>query len=140
MKTLLSLILILFAMIPAQANNSLTLTVNKVKNEQGVVRVLLFKGETGFPDAPDKAFKNASVKIVGDKAIITFENIPEGTYALSVFHDSQNTGKLRTNALGIPRDGYGFSNDAMGTFGPPSFEKASFKVTAGKNHVQINLR
>lgn len=140
MKTLLSLILLMFALMPAQANNSLTLTVNKVKNEQGVVRVLLFKGETGFPDASDKAFKNASVKIVGDKAIITFENIPEGTYALSVFHDSQNTGKLRTNALGIPRDGYGFSNDAMGTFGPPSFEKASFKVTAGKNHVQINLR
>lgn len=140
MKTLISLILILFAMIPAQANNSLTLTVNQVKNEQGVVRVLLFKGETGFPDVPEKAFKNASVKIVGNKATITFENMPEGTYALSVFHDSQNTGKLRTNALGIPRDGYGFSNDAMGTFGPPSFEKASFKVTAGKNHVQINLR
>lgn len=140
MKILFSVILMLFAMTFPQANNSLTLTVNKVKNDKGVVRVLLFKGETGFPDMPEKAFKSASIKIEGNKAIINFENIPEGTYALSVFHDSQNTGKLRTNALGIPRDGYGFSNDAMGTFGPPTFEKASFKVATGKNNVQINLR
>ncbi|WP_317168907.1 DUF2141 domain-containing protein [Lunatibacter salilacus] len=52
----------------------------------------------------------------------------------------KNQGKLRTNALGIPRDGFGFSNDTMGTFGPPSFEKAAFKVTAGKNNVSIKLR
>ncbi|PSL01417.1 DUF2141 domain-containing protein [Cecembia rubra] len=140
MKTFLTFILMLFAVKTTQANNSLTLTVDKVKNEQGFIRVLLFKGETGFPDSPEKAYKSASIKIVGNKAVVTFENIPEGIYALSVFHDSQNTGKLRTNAFGIPRDGYGFSNDAMGTFGPPSFEKASFKVTASKNHVQINLR
>jgi len=74
------------------------------------------------------------------KRPITLDNHPEGTYALSVFHDSQNTGKLRTNAFGVPRDGYGFSNNATGTFGPPSFEKASFKVTAGKNQVDIDLR
>jgi uncharacterized protein (DUF2141 family) len=123
-----------------QDSNSLTLTVTNVKNEHGVVRVLLFKGESGFPDDPVKAIKSASVKISGNKAVTVFENIPEGTYALSVFHDSQNTGKLRTNAFGIPRDGYGFSNNAMGTFGPPSFAKAAFKVTAGKNNVSIILR
>jgi uncharacterized protein (DUF2141 family) len=140
MKLLLILSLIVGTMFFEQDSNSLTLTVTNVKNEQGVVRVLLFKGESGFPDDPDKAFKSASVKISGNKAVTVFDNIPEGTYALSVFHDSQNTGKLRTNAFGIPRDGYGFSNDAMGTFGPPSFDKAAFKVTAGKNNVSINLR
>lgn len=138
---LLVLILTLFAFASQpKEDNTLQLTVNKVKSTQGVVRVLLFKGPDGFPDVVEKAYSNASVKIVDNKARITFENLPEGTYALSVFHDSQNTGKLRTNALGIPRDGYGFSNNATGTFGPPSFEKASFKVTAGKNQVEIDLR
>jgi uncharacterized protein (DUF2141 family) len=51
----------------------------------------------------------------------------------------KNQGGLRTNAFEIPRDGYVFSNDAMGTFGPPSYAKAAFKVTAGKNNVSIKL-
>jgi uncharacterized protein (DUF2141 family) len=123
-----------------QNQTTLTLNVTHIKNDQGLVRVLLFKGEKGFPDDEAIAFKSASVKIKDGKAVIDFGPVPEGTYALSVFHDSQNTGKLRTNALGIPRDGYGFSNDAMGMFGPPHFEKAAFKVTAGKNNVSIKLR
>ncbi|MCH6201605.1 DUF2141 domain-containing protein [Aquiflexum sp. LQ15W] len=123
-----------------QNPTTLTLKVTEVKNDQGFVRVLLFKGGNGFPEEESKAFKSASVKIKDGIAIVDFGSIPEGTYALSVFHDSQNTGKLRTNSFGIPRDGYGFSNDAMGTFGPPTFEKAAFKVTAGKNNVSIKLR
>jgi len=123
-----------------QNTTTLTLQVTEVKNDQGLIRVLLFKGEAGFPDDEAKAFKSASVKIKDGKAVVDFGPVPEGTYALSVFHDSQNTGKLRTNAFGIPRDGYGFSNNSMGTFGPPSFEKAAFKVTAGKNNVSIKLR
>lgn len=123
-----------------QNPTTLTLNVTHVKNDQGLVRALLFKGGKGFPDDEAIAFKSASVKIKDGKTEIDFGPVPEGTYALSVFHDSQNTGKLRTNALGIPRDDYGFSNDAMGTFGPPSFENAAFKVTAGKNNVSIKLR
>lgn len=57
-----------------------------------------------------------------------FDNIPEGTYALSIFHDNQNTGKLRTNAFGIPRDGFGFSNDTMGTFGHQVLRKQHLKL------------
>lgn len=135
------LIWIMFALFSQSQNpTTLSLQVTNVKNDQGLVRVLLFKGEAGFPDDTEKAFKSASVKIKDGKAQVDFGAVPEGMYAISLFHDSQNTGKLRTNAFGIPRDGYGFSNDAMGMFGPPHFEKAAFKVTVGKNNVSIKLR
>lgn len=140
MKTLLFFLVLIAMVYTDQGNAKLTLTVNKVKNDKGVVRVLLFDKAAGFPDDVENAVKNASVKIIGDKAVITFDNLTAGTYALSVFHDSENTGKLRTNAFGIPRDGYGFSNNASGTFGPPSFEKAAFKVNAGDNKVSIDLK
>jgi uncharacterized protein (DUF2141 family) len=140
MKIILLLLAMLFISDFDQHSTDLTITVSGLKNESGVVRVLLFKGEDGFPSKVDKAFKNASVSIKGDKASIVFKDIPEGTYAFSVFHDSLNTGKLRTNALGIPKDAYGFSNNASGTFGPPSYKDASFKVTADQNKVSINLR
>lgn len=140
MKTLLFFLVLIAMVYTDQGSAKLTLTVNKVKNDKGVVRVLLFDNAAGFPDDVENAVKNASVKITGDKAVITFDNLSAGTYALSVFHDSENTGKLRTNAFGIPRDGYGFSNNASGTFGPPSFQKAAFKVNAGDNKVSIDLK
>jgi uncharacterized protein (DUF2141 family) len=129
----------LTAFFPPQ-NSQLILTVENVSSPNGVVRVLLFKGKDGFPDNADKAFRSASAPIDGNKAVFKFENLPEGEYAISTFHDSQNKGEIRTNAFGIPRDGYGFSNDVMGNFGPPAFEKAAFKVAAGTNNVSIKLR
>lgn len=107
---------------------SIILNVSQIENEDGVIRALLFSDPDGFPDQPEKALKSATSKIRGTQAEIQFGNLPEGNYAISVIHDTQEKGKLRTNALGIPKDGYGFSNNASGTFGPPSFKKASFRV------------
>ena len=75
-------------------NQDLTLTVNNISNSNGVIRVLLFQGPEGFPDQPKLAFQNASIKIINNSASHTFKNLPEGIYAISLFHDSQNTGKL----------------------------------------------
>ncbi|TVP51910.1 MAG: DUF2141 domain-containing protein [Mongoliibacter sp.] len=140
MKYLLIVLAAIFLYDFEQRSTDLTLEVTNVKDESGVIRVLLFKGESGFPGDVGKAFRNASVPIKGNKATIVFKDLPEGEYALSVFHDSLNTGKLRTNAMGIPRDGYGFSNNASGTFGPPKYKDASFKVTTDQNQVSIKLR
>lgn len=140
MKTTIVLLLMALLFAADQSSSKLTLKVTGIRNDKGVVRALLFKGETGFPDDPAKAIRNASVKISGTQAEIVFDDIQPGTYAISVFHDSENSGKLRTNFLGIPRDGYGFSNNSMGTFGPPSFKDASFQITAGQNTHIIKLR
>lgn len=141
---LLNVFLTLFLMIGTDSfqnkGHELTLTVNNISNSNGVIRVLLFQGPEGFPDQHKLAIQNASIKIINNTAIHTFKNLPEGTYAISLFHDSQNTGKLRTNPFGIPKDGYGFSNNAAGIVGAPSFEKAAFKLTNDVKHINIKLR
>lgn len=140
---LLNLLLTLFLMSGTNSSNDhqeLTLTVNNISNSNGVIRILLFQGPEGFPDQPKLAFQNASIKIINNKATHTFKNLPEGTYAISLFHDSQNTGKLRTNTFGIPKDGYGFSNNAASLVGAPSFEKAAFKLTKDVKQINIKLR
>lgn len=49
-----------------------------------------------------------------------------GAKAVAAFHDAD--GDLATNFLGIPAEGYGFSNGAVGFMGPPSFEDAAVSV------------
>jgi uncharacterized protein (DUF2141 family) len=57
-----------------------------------------------------------------------------------VIHDENDNGKLDSGTFGIPREGFGFGNDAMGTFGPPSFKKASITVEQGKISISISMR
>jgi uncharacterized protein (DUF2141 family) len=66
--------------------------------------------------------------------------LPEGEYAVSLFVDENSNGKMDKNAIGIPTEAYGFSNDASGNFGPPSFEQAKFVVGKDKAAITITLK
>lgn len=68
---------------------------------------------------------------VGGKVIVVLKNLPQGPLALSLYQDANGNGKLDTNAMGMPTEPYGFSNNAFGQFGPPKFEQAVLTPTAG---------
>ncbi|MEJ0054323.1 MAG: DUF2141 domain-containing protein [Bacteroidota bacterium] len=118
------------------AQNSLTVVVRNVKDAQGQVRVALFNNEKDFMklrlDGKITEAQKGEVRIV-------FENVPQGEYAISVMHDENQNDKLDSNLVGIPKEGFGFSNDVMGMFGPPSFEKARFAFPVSEP-VIINLK
>jgi uncharacterized protein (DUF2141 family) len=78
--------------------------------------------------ATDKnVFMNATAPILGSTATCTFNNVPSGSYAVAFFHDRRMNNKMQKNFLGIPQEGYGFSNNVKPRgFGPPSFSDASF--------------
>ena len=65
--------------------------------------------------------------------------IPDGEYAIAFFIDANGNKKLDKNFLGIPKEQYGFSNNAMGTLSAPTFEQAKFKV-AGNTVQNIKLK
>jgi uncharacterized protein (DUF2141 family) len=68
-----------------------------------------------------------------------FLDIPPGTYALAVIHDENMDGKLGTNSVGIPTEGYGFSNDASALMGAPSFNAASFAYSGRTLELTVSL-
>lgn len=124
MKTTLVLILSVIGHM-ALAQTSLEVLVKNVKDAKGNIRVGIFKdGKTFLKDAMLGQVVKARV---GDVKVI-FDNVPAGTYAVSVIHDENENGELDSGLFGIPKEGFGFANDAMGTFGPPSFEKASINI------------
>ena len=67
----------------------------------------------------------------------TFE-LPDGTYAIGIFVDKNYNNKMDRNLFGVPKEQFGFSNNAKGKFGPPSFEDASFTVSNDMK-LEINL-
>lgn len=74
-----------------------------------------------------------------DDVSIVLEDLPAGTYAISVFHDLNSNLELDTNFIGIPKESYGFSG-TMGKFGPPKFDAAAVPLAPGENTIAIELK
>jgi len=68
-----------------------------------------------------------------------FNDIPAGTYAIAIYHDLDKNRELNKNWIGIPKEPFGFSNDAKGKMGPPSFEDSTFELKEDMEMV-INLK
>ena len=112
-----------------------------IRNSTGTVDCALFESPEGFPTEVLRSATNIMIiKVQKTQARCDFEDIPPGTYALAVIHDENMNGKLDTNALGIPIEGYGFSNDVKGLFGAPAFSAASFAYDGRTLDLTIRLR
>lgn len=137
MKIIGMMVMVILGVGSIQAQQNLEVTIKKVHQKKGgTVRVALFNNSDSFLKKPVKVWEER-VNDMEVKAL--FINLDEGEYAISVFHDTNDNRKLDTNIMGIPSEPYGFSNDVMGAFGPPSFERAKFKVEGGTRTV-IHLR
>ncbi len=128
----------LFTIFPPATEDGITVNITNLRNDKGHVLVSLFKEGEGFPDKAEKAFRKERVAISDKKAIIQFSSVPAGKYAVAILHDENDDTKMNKTWLGLPKEGYGFSNNVTGTFGPPAYTKASFIHTAGR-HTTIEI-
>jgi uncharacterized protein (DUF2141 family) len=118
----------------AQSPNTGTLTVRVVgaHNASGEIRVALFQNAEGFPGDASKAFRTQPAQIDPQtlSAKVSFTGIPQGVYAVSVFHDENGNGKLDKNFVGIPKEAYGASNNRPKRMRPPTFDEAKFSLNS----------
>lgn len=115
---------------------TLTIEVASFENTKGVLRVCVTDQKDDF--LKSCAFSKI-VTVENDTVSLKIENIEKGNYAVSVYHDENNSGILETGGVfGIPLEPYGFSNNPNMTFGP-SYKKSVFKMTSDKN-ISIKLK
>ena len=97
-------------------------------------------------DSPDTfmgptVVKGLIIPVIQDKELkFEVKDLPKGTYAISVFHDENGNGELDSNLFRLPKEPYGFSNDARGSFGPPTYEQVKFDFQSDKQEMVITLR
>jgi uncharacterized protein (DUF2141 family) len=115
----------LFATTPLFSQSKVVVTVKNLQEIKGTIRMAVYSGEVNFMK---KSLVSKEIKVTSKEVTFVFENVTPGEYAVSTYHDIDDNKKLDTGFMGIPKEPYGFSNDARGTFGPPSYESAKFKV------------
>lgn len=106
---------------------TVTISVSGLENTTGDIIVSLYNRGDGFPQEIKKSIKAQKIAATSKPITATFK-VPTGVYAVSVVHDENKNGDMNKNFLGIPTEGYCFSNNATGFMSPPSFSDASFVV------------
>ena len=120
----------------------LTVEVSGLHNAQGKVAVAVFASAEGFPKDDSKAIRRVMLPIDGasHSAKTVLSDIAPGTYAIAAFHDDNNSGKLETNFFGVPKKGYGFSNNLKPKMRAANFDEARFTVPAEGASGRIQLQ
>jgi uncharacterized protein (DUF2141 family) len=122
------------------AQNKIVVNVSNFENNKGVCIICLYNNAKAFA-GKGSPLKCSTVTVVNKTAATSFENVAEGTYAISVIHDANSNKKFDTNFLGIPTEGYGASQNKLPFAAAPKFEDNKFTVTANSTTTSnIKLR
>mgnify|MGYP000011724866 CR=1 FL=1 len=114
-------------------NKTITATVVNVTSDSGKVGFALYNKDNFMM----KPIQGKEGKIKDEKTTVVFENVPQGVYAITCYHDKNNNGKMDFSSNRMPLEDYGASNNNM-SFGPPQFEDAKFTVL--DKNVSLEIR
>ncbi|SHJ65959.1 Uncharacterized conserved protein, DUF2141 family [Maribacter aquivivus] len=118
------------------AQHNLSLNIDGVASEKGNICFAVYNDEGSFLKF-DKVYKSGSEKAVKGKTAFYITDLPEGDYAIAIFHDANGNKNLDTNMLGIPKEQIAFSKGKMKMFGPPKYKECVFTVNS---NMEMNIR
>lgn len=130
----------LFPLITKSQSARQTLVFNNLDKKEGEIYIAWYNKEADFTKE-DKIHLAKVVEVKDKNSIaVVFENLIPGTYAIAAFFDQNGNGKMDTNFLGIPKEKYGFSNNARPMMRAATFKEASFAVSNKENTISIKLK
>ena len=117
----------------SEGKYTLTVEANGFKNNKGEVQFSLYNKEGTIPDKDlNLYYLKKRVKVKNGHAQAVFKNLPEGKYAVSLYHDENNNGKIDKGLI-MPEEGVGLSNfETINFFHLPNFKTASFMLSSNK--------
>ena len=125
------------AALPARAAD-LDIKVTDVRVQQGSLRIAVVDSAAGWSDG-GKPVAGTVSKAQGSEQTFHFPDLPPGRYAVMVMHDENDNGTLDSNFMGMPIEGYGFSNNPA-VMRKPTFEEARFELGAAGSAITVRLR
>ncbi len=133
-----TLLLLAFWQQPQANACTLTIRVDGLRNQKGVVGGTIFTAADGWPEENDKAYLHQSFPIDGTHSTLTF-HMPAGKYSVAVLHDENSNHKLDRNMFHFPKEGFGFANNPKIGLAAPPFDAASVNVGCPETAIDIHI-
>lgn len=127
MKYMLVLVLFFGLQKGYAQQGQLKITVPNVNKIEGKIQVSLYNTKDRFI-RKGQEYNSQTRKVSSNSETFIFKDLPVGTYAVALYHDENSDGKCNTNLIGIPKEGYGFSQNFKPSLSAPKFDDAKFKL------------
>jgi len=123
------------------AKSTVIVNITGLRNAKGKVDALIFVKPDGFPEEDSKAFDKdeASIDPKTLTARIVFKDVPRGFAAVTVLHDENMNRKVDKNFIGIPKEGYGTSNNPKKAKHTPRWDEGKFAVNRPEETITVRL-
>ncbi len=113
----------------------LTVNLHGIRTQTGLVKVALVDSQDAW-DGKAAPVQGEGAPPKGENASFTFKDLKPGSYAVMITHDENGNGKLDTNVVGMPLEGYGFSNNPR-VMRKPTWDEARLEIS--KDDVAIDI-
>jgi uncharacterized protein (DUF2141 family) len=123
----------------SESRGNLIVNISGFPTSDGFAMVKLNNSEESYKAGEDAALALTKIRVVDQQAQVVFTNLPYGWYGISIYQDENNNGTMDKNAMGIPKEAYGFSNNARGFFGKPDYEDVKFELNSPEKQIAIKL-
>ena len=118
---------------------TLQVRITGLPSADGQVKIGLYSTKEAYTSHKG-SFRKVVIPLADSACEWTVQEIPAGEYAVMFYHDKNANHKLDKNSFGIPREPFGFSNNAKPRMGPPPFEQVRFRVLEGVNTIEIHAQ
>ncbi|MBD3615542.1 MAG: DUF2141 domain-containing protein [Gracilimonas sp.] len=123
----------------SEQKSAFELVIEGIEIEKGEIRIAIFNSRQLYQEKENPLYAIV-LPVEENRMVWSEEALPYGNYAIAVYHDINTNGELDTNILGIPKEAYGFSNNARGKFGPASWKDAHFKISSKTHTMSIRIK
>jgi uncharacterized protein (DUF2141 family) len=118
---------------------TILIEVRGLRSDRGHVLGALFDSSASW-GIEGRQIAVCRARIVRRRAYCPIERIDEGRYGFAFMHDENDNERMDTNFIGLPDEGFGFSNDAPVSFGPPSFDAVRFRHEGDVTQLVVQTR
>ena len=124
----------------AQSTGALHVHLDGFRSNNGQAYCTIYNDAAAFPSHDEKAVKQGKAPSIKDaSATMDFDGLAPGKYAMVCYHDENSNGKFDENMLGMPKEGYCFSNNIKPRFSAPSFDQCAFDYKGGDQSISITM-
>ena len=109
--------------------NNVRIIIPNIRSDKGEILIAIYNKANGFPENAALAFRTTKMKAKKGSLAYVLNGLEHGKYAIAIFHDENGDGKMNKNMLGIPKEGYGVSNNVKNLMSAPAFKDAVFDHT-----------
>jgi len=128
---------LLTATLPAAAAE-LTVVLRDVRAQTGLIKIAVVDSQAGW-DGQAAPVQAEGAPPSGEQATFVFKDLKPGAYAVLITHDENGNGQLDTNMMGMPVEGYGFSNNPR-VMRKPTWDEARFELAGDTARIDVALR